>query len=233
MTKRMGLTPRMVPVMAFAAALTSACGTEARAEASLIPSLEGLQPTIACIDNSSSEFELSKCVKDFGIADDYEIPQDPKTEQELTTLAVITWATITRGAGESISSEQFAQAIAYAECVEQSATALDGLPVESNPRMSVSAGKARVEMACAKHPLSTSSMWAKYPGLRNAPLAEQKATMLASLFANAAYRHVIEARGWVTNAMRECVHRGDGTRSAGCVGPRGTPPVVPPPPSPQ
>jgi hypothetical protein len=219
--------------------LLAACSGDAEAQPSLIPSLKRLRPVIVCVDENSGENERLQCGKKIGISKDYRLPDEPKTPSDLTIQAVLTWAALTRGTGEKLSAQQFDEAIEFATCIEQATRTLRSLQSEGDPRNAIGAGHAKTQAACADQYFSSQSMASRHPGLlrgelKSIPVSELKAQLLATIFAGAAYRYVIEANGWVTDAMRPCVRYLDGRPpSAGCAYVRDRKPPVAPIPAPQ
>jgi hypothetical protein len=218
-------------------AVVSGCEKQAAASPSLIPSLAELKPAIFCVDEASSKTRILECLSLQRITDDYSYPRQPSTVEDFKQQVLVMWVAIGQGGNSRLSAQQFDAALDYATCIGDATNALKGLKIDGDPRNAVGAGQAKADMSCTDKALSPLSTAKRNPGLLKGetgalPEGEAKAYMLAAIFSGAAYNYVVEANGWVTDEMRPCVIRADGTRSIGC---KANPPpkFAPSPPRPQ
>jgi hypothetical protein len=219
-------------------AAVSGFGKAATSSPSLIPSLAELKPAIFCLDDASSQSRILECLSLQGITDDYRYPRQPTTVEDFKQQVLVMWSAVGQGGNSRLSAQQFDAALDYATCIGDATNALKGLKIEGDPRNAVGVGRTKADMSCADKALSPLSTLKRNPGISKGefgalPEGEAKAYMLAAIFSGAAYNYGVEANGWVTDDMRPCVIRADGTRSIGCKAnppPKFAPPPLPSPP---
>ena len=205
--------------MVMCAVALSACSNAASAQPSLIGALQDARPVVQCLEEAPNDGAIRTCGEALGIGRDFKWSRGPKTLEEFTQIAVLGWFTLTRGAPTSITDEQFENAIDYARCVEREALALGQIKPTADPRNAIGFAKAKVDMACAEHPMSETSFAARNPGLLTGDSdrideTEFSLHFLASSFSSAVFNHAIESKGWVSEDMRPCFVTAEGRYSS-------------------